>query len=303
MNLNQVTDELVRQILELVQSGAPRTMLDLQWTIVLNPIQILGSHIGGRGGDGPPAWFKVLKYKQSWYTYALRGPLTCAAFCLANWLNDGGRHRTPTTLKYGPKPVIRALEQVRELQDQFHWGDRVTMSNLQVFTETFPKYQLTLMSPNKTIPEASIVRVYTGSDYVVGSSKCDCYMISVNDHWALITSMDECIKQFKNGGAYKYCPSCARITKYNSSLISGTIKLIIEGNNWPCHETGVPERKVKLEKKCPIALCEGMIHTKTQTCPYSKCKVCHMGVKRDVPHRCLVLPNNLDGEHPHNKYP
>ena len=215
MNLNQITDELVRQILELVQSGAPRTMMDLKWTIVLNPIQIVGAHIGGRGGNGPPEWLKLKKYVQTWYTFYYQGKLNCAAFCLGNWLNDGGRHRSPTVIKYSP-PVSRARQQVRELQTQFGWGERVTMLQLQAFTEAFPKYRLTLMSPNKTVPEASIVVVYTGDNYVAGSEKCDCYMISVDDHWGLITSMNSCIKQFKNGGAYKYCPDCITVVKFNS---------------------------------------------------------------------------------------
>jgi hypothetical protein len=221
VDLNRVTDELVRQILELVQSGAPRTMMDLKWTIVLNPIQLIGARIGGRGGDGAPAWFKVLNYKQTWQTYYFQGQLNCAAFCIGNWLNDGGRHRTTTVLKYN-KPVTRARQQVRELQTQFGWGERVTMLQLQAFTAAFPKYQLTVMSPNKTVPEASIVVVYTGDNYVVGSEKCDCYMISVDDHWALITSMNACIQQFKNGGSYKYCPDCITVVKFNS----GTTKLI-----------------------------------------------------------------------------
>lgn len=303
VNLNQITTELIDRILVKIQSGAPRSMLDLSWTIVMNPIQILGAHIGGRGGDGPPAWFKALKYKQTWYSWNLRGPLTCAAFCLANWLNDGGRHRSPTMIKYGPRPVPRALQQVRELQTQFHWGARVTMADLNVFTEAFPKYQLTLMRPNKTAPDASIIRVYTGLDYVVGSAKTDCYMISLNDHWALLNSINECIQQFKNGGAYKYCKVCARIVKYNSNLVAGTIKLIIDGrNSWPCHDAGVPERKVKMPAKCKIALCEGIIHTKSSACPYTKCKTCSMGFLSTVPHRCLVLPKSMDAEHPHNKY-
>ena len=217
--MDEITDVLIGEILGLIQSGAPRTMLDLKWKIVLNPIYIIGAHIGGRGGDGPPAWLKKFHYKQTWFTHYFEGQLNCAAFCLANWLNDGGRHTTETSLRYGgPQPVTRALQQVRTLQTRFGWGDRVTMAGLRVFTETFPKYRLTLMSPNKTVPEASIVVVHTGATYVEGSDKCDCYMISVKDHWALISSINQCIKHFKNGGAYKYCALCTTVVKYNSGI-------------------------------------------------------------------------------------
>lgn len=301
MNLNQVTDTLIQQILELVQSGAPRHMTDLKWTIVLNPIQLERARIGGQAGNGPPDWLKKFKYKQTWYTHYFGGPLNCAAFCLGNWLNDGGRHNTVTVLRYGgANPVPLALAQVRELQTQFGWGVRVTMADLSAFTKVFPKYRLTLMSPNKATPEASIVVVYTGETYIEGSEKCDCYMITVNDHWALVMSLQECIKYFKNGGAYKYCALCVTVVKYNS----GTTKLIKALiNDWPCHNLETPERRAKLESKCEIALCEGMVHSARQTCPYYSCKSCHMGIKTGAVHRCLVLPDNIDKEHPHNKYP
>lgn len=294
--MNQVTPGLIQSILELVQSGAPRTMLDLIWTIVLNPEVVLAAHARGGSGDGPPKWLKTLKYRSSWRTHYFQGPLTCAAFCLANWLNDGGRHRTPTKLKYGDNPVSRALAQVRELQDQFGWGELVSMLDLKVFTDTFSKYRLTLIRPDKATPEASFVKVYTGEDYVGGSRDCDCIMINFDDHWSLTCSIDEFISHLKNGGAYRYCGVCELVRKYNSA----------QRRVWPCHETGVSEKNSNIKKACTIALCEGMVHSATSHCPYYKCKTCHMGVKKPtpntIPHRCLVLPDNIEAQHPHNKY-
>lgn len=294
VNLNQVTPNLILEILELVQSGAPRTIQDLMWSIVLNPQAIREAVTAGGAANGIPAWLKLSKYKHTWESqYDRNGNiLNCAAFCLANWLNDGGRHTTPTTLKFHPV-VARAVDQVKAIQTRFGWGSEVSVADLEVFKTAWPKYRLTLISPNKTCPDASFTKVWKGSEYVQGSDKCDCIMVHHQNHWAICSSMASLLKQFKNGGNFKFCYDCERVTKYNGSLV----------DDWPCHKDGVTEKVAKAETECPRPICRGRVHSKEDPCPYKTCFICKGARKNYEAHRCLVKPRHILDEHPHNKYP
>ena len=292
--LEGVTGPVIADILELVQSGAARTIQDLMWTIILNPPAIIAAVTAGGAAIGIPAWLKKLSYKHTWESQYDRRDgtvLNCAAFCLANWLNDGGRHTTPTTLKFNPV-VARAVAQVKAIQTRFGWGAEVSVADLEVFKTAWPKYRLTLISPNKTCPEASFTKVWVGSEYVQGSRNCDCIMIHYQNHWALTLSLDSLIKQFKNGGSFKFCYACERVTKFNAGLV----------DDWPCHKDGVTEKVAKTEKECPRPICRGRVHSKGDPCPYKTCFVCKGAKTNFEAHRCLVKPKHIQDEYPHDKY-
>ena len=300
IRLNELRTPVIEEILTLVQSGAPRTIQDLLWQVVLNPPAILAAITAGGAAKGIPAWLKKLKYKFTWESqYDRDGAiLNCAAFSLATWLNDGGRHTTTTTLKFNPV-VARAVAQVKAIQTRFGWGAEVSMTDLEVFKTAWPKYRLTLISPNKTCPEASLALVYQGAEYVAledrtvteDPKKYDCVMVHHDNHWALCYSVDSLIKQFKNGGSFKFCYDCARVVKYNGGLV----------DDWPCHRDEVAERLAKVEGPCPRPICRGRVHSEEEKCPYTTCFICNGAKTTFEAHRCLVKPKHIRDEHPHDK--
>lgn len=179
------------------------------WTLILNPLPILQQQ-GGQASRSRPTWLKKGSYLHTWTTHSDDlGSLNCASFCLANWLNDGGRgtyHEYPH-VRFSP-PSSAAFETTRRLHNRLGFGGHVSMLDLQAFTNLFSMFRLTLVRLHKPAPEASFVVVHEGADYDPNLTNMDCVMILFEDHWALTTSLNAVLRQIKNGGAYRYCSTC-----------------------------------------------------------------------------------------------
>ena len=289
--LNDLTVETITQIFELSQSNTPREVMDLIWTLVLNPVTVLSRTVGGRAAAEIPKWLGKAAYSHTWETQFDRegNPLNCASFALANWLNYGGRTEVPLTFN----PLRQnAITVVKNLHRLLGFGDHVTMFDLKTFVEKFPTYQLVMIQLNVANLEASLVMTHTGEDFDPTLENNQCILVNFNDHWALVSRVNALLKKVKNGGTYRYCEECFRI-----------VKIKPRQTHLPCHQDGPVNREtVKALKPCAIDLCLNRVHPPDETCPNRSCRTCHMGFPKDKPHRCLVMPQDMGGEHPHTKY-
>lgn len=205
-------------------------------------------------------------------------------------MNNGGRTNRPINFN---RPVSGALQAARVLHNDLKFGDRVSMLQLQPFVQRFPAFRLIMIQLVRPDLCASFVMTHTGDEFDPERpvDKNTCILIHYKDHWSCCTRINALLEKAKNGGSYKFCHDCLRVVQIRQ-----------DGPQWPCHEQEVSRPKVKKVLPCPIDLCMGRIHTPTDPCPNRTCKTCNMGFPKLKPHRCLVMPDNLGQEHPHNKF-
>lgn len=277
------------EIFRLAQSNTPRELMDLMWTLVINPVTVLGTSIGGRAASEAPKWLGNSNYAHTWKTqYDEEGvPLNCASFALANWLDHGGR----TDRRSSFNPLLKnAIIKVKNLHQRLGFGDRVTIFQLQTFVEKFPTYKLVMIQLNPARLEASLVMTHVGETFDSTLENNVCTLIHFNDHWALTNKVNALLKKVKNGGTYKFCEQCLCI-----------VKVTTKQTNMPCHEEAEYQKDEKIPQPCSVDLCLNRVHPPGESCPNRSCKTCHMGFPKDKPHRCLVLPNDMGKEHPQSK--
>lgn len=124
--IGEINPDLFTEILDVIQSGELRGIQDVYWTLLVNPNSIQNLGIVGRGSKGIPSWLKQLRYHQSWISHETRDgdPVNCAAFALAQWMNNGTRTPVGQTVSFGNKtvrPTPRALAKALDLQAALGW--------------------------------------------------------------------------------------------------------------------------------------------------------------------------------------
>ena len=289
--LSRLTVDTVQSIFETSQSNTPREIMDLMWTLVLNPVTLLQRTVGGRAATAIPKWLGKVGYSHTWKTHTDRMgvPLNCASFALANWLNSSSRSERP--VKFDPLSQ-KAISQIKNLHRLLGFGERVTMFDLKTFVDKFPTYQLVMIQLNVARLEASLVMAYDGEEFDPTLINNQCILINFNDHWSVATNVNPILKKVKNGGTYRFCNACLRIVQ----IKTGQTTL-------PCHQGPKDDKEEeKPLKPCNIDLCCMRVHPPGENCPNRSCRTCHMGFPKDKPHRCLVMPSDMGKEHPHNKY-
>lgn len=266
----------------------------------MNPVAIMEAITGGRAATEYPKWLGKTAYRHTWITQYDRSgfPINCAAFALSNWLHSGGRTPEPPIPKFAPISA-EAIRRTQKLKSDLGFGDRVTMMELKAFTDRYSSYRLVMIAINIGNLEASLVSQHVGEQFDPSQpvSSNICYMISYKDHWSLCASPNALLNKIKNGGTYKYCDNCPAIVR------------TLTGQPPACCASLEDREEPKKALPCRVDLCGnfclikgGRYHTDSDPCPNRTCKTCHMGFPKDKPHRCLVLPSDMDKEHPQDKY-
>lgn len=205
-------------------------------------------------------------------------------------MNEGGRTQDKINFS-NILPTRKARKRALKLQKDLQWGELVSKNEIVKFVERFPKYAVIIMIPFKHDLELSEFTVFKGENFVEGSEMCRLINWEAGEsrHWALTSSFQSFVEQWKNGGTYSFCQITNRIIKHVAKDPHSLWKCWKDHPEGSAVEVAVAfQHKKKQKKPCNNKLCAGTTHS--GKCPSTTCSVCNMGYlfKKGQRHHCTL---------------